>query len=193
MFTAGQQTAFLDKVPSDILVVLDEAYYEYVKNEEYPNSLDMLSKYPNLIILRTFSKAYGLASLRIGYGIASQEIIELLNRIRNPFNVTTSAQEAAIASLNDKDFVAMTAENNLKVKLYIYEQFEKMGLPYISTEGNFIMIDTKKDSKEMFEKLLREGIVVRPGFYFGMDTWLRVTIGTKEQMEMFMKALSRLI
>lgn len=192
-FLEDDQKVFLDKVPSNIIVVFDEAYYEYVENKDYPNSLDMLSKYPNIIILRTFSKAYGLASLRVGYGIACEEIIELLNRVRNPFTVSTLAQEAALAGLNDVGFVKNTVENNLKVKNFLYNEFENMGLSYIPTETNFIMVDIKRQSKDIFESLLKQGIIVRPGFYFGMNTYLRVTIGTKEQMEIFIVTLKQIL
>ena len=189
IYTHQEQKEFLEKIPSNVLVVLDEAYYEYVDDPNYPDSLSMLADFPNCIILRTFSKIYGLASLRVGYGISSSFIIDGLNRIRGPFNVNTPAQKAAYASLMDDDFVKKSYTLNQQVKQNIYQVLDTLGLSYIPTQGNFIMIDIKKPSKIIFEQLLQKGIITRPGFYFGMDTYLRVTLGTPIQMERLINEL----
>jgi histidinol-phosphate aminotransferase len=193
MYTKDQQDEFLQKIPEDVLVVLDEAYYEYVTRKDYPESVDLLNKYTNIIILRTFSKIYGLASARIGYAISNEEIIGALEKVRSPFNVNTYAQVAATASLDDETFKMLSYTTNKQNKEFLYQAFEVMGLPYLPSETNFIMVDVKKNSKEVFQSLLRKGIIVRPGNIFGMDTWLRVTIGTKEECEVFVEALKEVL
>ena len=189
-FTQTSLVDFLNFLPDDVLLVLDEAYYEYAGAADYPQSLELLEKHPNIIILRTFSKAYGLASLRVGYGIASPDIIELLNRVRNPFNVNTLAQVAAVASLKDQDFVVKAVALNNEVKEYVYKEFEKMEVPFVPTQANFIMFDAKRPSNELFEKLLEHGFIIRPAF--GVANWVRVTLGTMDQMEGFIKTLKQI-
>lgn len=186
-FTQSHLEDFLEFLPKDVLVVLDEAYYEYADAQDYPESLKLLEKHSNLIILRTFSKAYGLASLRVGYGIACPDIIELLNRVRNPFNVNTLAQVAAIASLKDQDFVNKAVALNKEVKDYVYDAFEKLEVPFVPTQANFIMFDAKGSADELFEKFQAKGFIIRPAF--GVPGWVRVTLGTMEQMEGFIKTL----
>lgn len=191
-FSRKEQDNFLGKVPRHIIVVLDEAYYEYVTREDYPESINLLPSHPNIIILRTFSKIYGLASLRAGYAIAGEEITGYLNRVRGAFNVNTFAQVAAAASLKDDDFRNKSREMNIKGKEYLYGEFTGMGLRYLPTDGNFIMVDVGMDSKQTFKKLLEKGIIIRPGDIFKMDTWLRVTVGNQEENEEFIKALREL-
>ncbi len=193
IITAKQQLDFISKVPKDVLIVFDEAYNEYIDDDIYPDTIPLLHNYDNIMILRTFSKIYGLASFRIGYGIAKPELIELINRVRGPFNVTTSAQAAALASIEDNHFKKTTVALNAQVKAFTYKKCEELGLDYIPSYGNFLMIDFKKPSLPFFEQLLKKGFIVRPGFYFGMDTYQRVTIGTMEQMERFFRIVSDLI
>ena len=181
---------FLNIVPNDIIVVLDEAYYEYVDTDDYPHSLSLLNKYDNLIILRTFSKAYGLASLRVGYGISSPKIIELLNRVRNPFNVSNLAQVAAIASLEDQDFVQRSFELNQQVKYFMYQKLKELNIPFLPTQANFIMFDAQRPSALLFEELQEYGFIVRPAF--GVPNWIRVTLGTMEEMESFINTLKKI-
>jgi len=188
-----QQEDFMKKVPKHILVVWDEAYNEYIRSDDFPNTLSLMQDYDNIILLRTFSKIYGLASLRIGYGVSSNEIIGYLNRIRNPFNVTTPAQVAALASIDDYEFLEKSYICNEESKKYTYERCEKLGLSYIPTYANCIMIDCKLDSLELFEILQKKGIIVRPGFYFGMPTYQRVSFGTKEQMKIFFDLLEEIL
>lgn len=193
MVTGEDQLAFIKQVPEDVLIVLDEAYYEYVYDTAYPDSLPLLDRYPNIIILRTFSKMYGLASMRIGYGMASEEIIDYLNRIRGPFNVTTPAQVAAVEAIADEAFVKHAYEANREVKEYTYKKCKELGFNYIETHGNFIMIDFNVPSMDLFVELQKRGYIVRPGFYFGMDTWQRVTLGTLEQMKGFFQLVQTLV
>lgn len=183
--TKKEQLSFMKKVPKNILVVWDEAYNEYISDETFPDTLSIMRDYENIILLRTFSKMYGLASLRIGYGLSSKEIIGYMNRLRGPFNVTTQAQAAALASLDSKDFVKASFDQNEASKQYTYKKCEELGLDYIKTYGNFIMIDCKLPSLELFNLLQQQGVIVRPGFYFGMETYQRVTLGTVEQMARF--------
>ncbi len=189
-FTNDSLIDFLNFLPDSVMVVIDEAYQEYVDADDYPKSLELLEKYSNLIILRTFSKAYGLASLRIGYGIASAKIIELLNRVRNPFNVNSLAQVAAIASLEDQDFVNEAVTLNKKVKEYIYTELEKLQIPFAPTQANFIMFDAKGPANLLFEKFQERGYIIRPAF--GIANWVRVTLGTMEEMEGFIKVLKEI-
>lgn len=191
--TKEQQIAFMKKVPRHILVVWDEAYNEYINDRNYPDTLSLMKDYDNIILLNTFSKMYGLASLRIGYGISTKETIDYLNRLRGPFNVTTQAQVAALASLDSVDFVKATFDANEASKLYTYKKCQELGLDFIKTYGNFVMIDCKLPSMELFEKLQSKGLIVRPGFYFGMPTYQRVTLGTINQMERFFELVQEFL
>ena len=193
IITSDEQRSFLEKVPSSILVVLDEAYYEYAKGEDYPESIKLLDEYPNIIILRTFSKAFGLAGLRVGYAISSPQIISSLNKVRAPFNVNTAAQVAALAAINDDEFLDLSVETNHLGKHYLYEAFDDLGLPYIPTHANFVMVNLNLNSQEIFDALLREGIIVRPGVPFMMPGWIRLTIGTPEENNSFIRALKKIL
>lgn len=183
----------LDSIPRDVVVVVDEAYREYVTNEDYLDTVPLLDKYENMIILRTFSKAYGLAGLRLGYGIASEEITQYMNTLIGPFDTNIIVQSAAIAALRDKEFLKKVVEENKRGKLYLYKEFERMGLEYIVTEANFIMVNVNKDDKAVFNDLLKRGIITRPGYLFGMNNWLRVSIGTMSQNEKFIRELENLL
>ncbi len=191
--TNDEQLEFLKKVPENVLVVMDEAYAEYVDAKDYPDTLSHMKTYKNIMLLKTFSKGYGLASMRVGFGIAEPEIINLFEKIRNPFNVPIPAQVAATAAINDQAFVKSTFEKNKAVKEYLYKEFEEMGLYYIPTQTNFIMVDTKLDSSKLFIELMKKGYIIRPGCAFGMDTFLRVSFGTMEQMQGFIKVLKELL
>ena len=192
IITEEEQKEFLSKVPKNILVLLDEAYYEYVTSEEYPKSINMLKEYENICILRTFSKAYGLAGLRIGYGIASKKIIEELEKVRVPFNISEITQKSAYVALEDEEFIKKCNEKNNEVKEYIYENLEKNNIEYIKTQANFIMINVQNDGVKIANKLLEKGIIVRPGFE-DMGNFIRVTIGTKEEMQIVLEELNKII
>ncbi|MGM9922686.1 MAG: histidinol-phosphate transaminase [Bacillus sp. (in: firmicutes)] len=175
--------SFLDSVPKDVLVVLDEAYAEYVVAEDYPDSIKLLKRYPNLLILHTFSKIYGLASFRIGYGIGTRDVIAKLEPIREPFNVNALAQTIAAAALADQEFVGECREKNRKGMQQYYDFCQEAGLFYYPAQGNFILIDVKVDSDEVFQYLMSKGYIIRSGKALGFPTFIRVTIGTEEQNE----------
>ena len=191
IITENEQREFLKKVPKDILVVLDEAYAEFVTDNNYPKSENLLTEYDNICILRTFSKAYGLAGLRVGYGMASEKTIQELDKARVPFNIATIAQKAAIVALEDETFVEYCKEKNKETLEYLYKELEEMKMNYIKSEANFIMIDSRMDGNVAFEKLLKQGFIVRPGFP-NMETYIRVSIGSLEQMKKFIEALKNI-
>ena len=182
---------FLSKIPDNIFVVFDEAYFEYaVDDKDYPNSMYYQKKgYKNVITLRTFSKAFGLAGLRIGYGIADLEVIEMLEKVRLPFNVGNLAQAGAIAAINDIEHMRKSVAINKEGKEYLYEEFDKLGFTYPKTYANFIYVDTGINGKELFEKLLKKGVIVRamPG------SAIRITIGTMEENRFFIEKLKEVL
>jgi histidinol-phosphate aminotransferase len=183
----------LEVLPERCLLVLDEAYYEYVDYPCYTRSIQWVKQGFNVIALRTFSKIYALAGLRIGYGIAPSHIIELLERVRAPFNVNSVAQVGATASLADPDQVERTRELNRRAKEYFYRELTAMGIPYTPTQANFLWIDVMRDCKEVFAELLKRGVIVRTGDIFGCSTHIRVTTGTDEQNERFIKTLKEVL
>jgi len=180
---------FLAGLPSNILVIMDEAYYEYVGDPSYPNSLDFLEKGYNVLILRTFSKIYGLAGLRVGYGLAGEQVITDLNTVREPFNVNSVAQVAARAALNDKEHLEAVLRVNTSGKEYLAGEFTRMGLFHLPTEANFIFVDVGVDSRQLFQKLLHKGVIVRTGDIFGYPQFIRVSISTEDANRRFIKAL----
>jgi histidinol-phosphate aminotransferase len=183
--------AFIEKVPKDVLVISDEAYYEYVTQEDYPDTLPMLSSYPNLIILRTFSKAYGLASLRVGYGVASKEIVKAVDPGREPFNTNSMAQAAAIAALDDPSFIKMCREKNTQ-EMKKYEDFcQKNQLEYFPSQTNFILIDFQRSGSDIFDFLLKNGFITRNGEALGYSTSVRITLGTPEQNDKIISELTK--
>jgi histidinol-phosphate aminotransferase len=175
--------AFLAKVPKDVLIVLDEAYYEYVHAEDYYNALSLVEEYQNLIVLRTFSKIYGLASLRVGYGIANEDIIKVLDPARPPFNVNALAQSAAVEAIQDQAFVDECREANQKGLKQFYQFCEEQQLNYFPSQGNFVLIDFGCDGNEVFQFLMERGYIIRSGVPLGFPTFVRVTVGSKEQNE----------
>ena len=185
--------AVLDALPDRCLLVLDEAYYEYVDDPAYTRGIEWIWQGRNVIALRTFSKIYALAGTRVGYGVAPKAIIDLLERVRAPFNVNSIAQAGALASLSDPDQVTRTRAQNRRAKEYIGAQLDRMGIPYTPTQANFLWIDTQRDCKEVFGKLLRLGVIVRTGDIFGCPTHIRVTTGTDEQNARFIEALQKVI
>jgi len=180
-------------LPSSILVVLDEAYYEFVQAKDYPDTVPMLSKYKNLLITRTFSKIYGLAGLRVGYAIGHPEVINGLNKTREPFNVNLLAQEAAVAALDDQDFVQKSIKSNEKGKRYLYKELKKLSLDFYKTEANFIYMFIPMDCMEAFQKLMDQGVTIRPMRSFGVNNAIRVTVGTMKQNKFFIEKLKGLL
>ena len=178
----------MESVPPHVIVVLDEAYCEFISQEDYPDAMIYLPRYSNLIISRTFSKAYGLAGLRVGYAISSPEIADMLNRARLPFNVNTLAAKAASAALLDVEHVVKTVALNNEGKIQLEAGLNKLKLNYIPSLTNFITVDVN-NGQEVYQKLLRRGVIVRPLNAYDMPRHIRVTIGTAEQNQRFLNAI----
>jgi len=176
------------------LVIFDEAYYEYARTQkDYPETISYLSRYPNLVILRTFSKIYALAGLRVGYGFASPEVVDYIDRIRPPFNVNTPAQVGAVASLEDNAQVKKGVKLVEEQKKLLYRELEKMGVPFIPSATNFILVDVgPRRGQEMFRQMLRKGVIVRAMDEYNFPSHIRVTIGLPEENKLFLKALKEL-
>ncbi|SMG16172.1 histidinol-phosphate transaminase [Paraburkholderia susongensis] len=186
--------AFLDKVPRHVVVVLDEAYTEYLSADKRYDSIAWVRRYPNLLVSRTFSKAFGLAGLRIGFAIAQPELTDLLNRLRQPFNVNTLAQAAAIAALNDRAFLEKSAALNAQGYRRLTEAFDRLGLEYVPSEGNFVLVRVGNDDAagaRVNLALLKQAVIVRPVDNYGLSQWLRITIGLPEENEAFIAALEK--
>jgi histidinol-phosphate aminotransferase len=179
--TSDELLAFLEKVPAHIIVVVDEAYAEYVSRDDYPVAIDWLKRFPNLVITRTFSKIYGLAGLRVGYAISHPELAEILNRVRQPFNVNSLGQVAAIAALADHEFVQRARALNQSGLVELTEKFTAMGLSVVPSIGNFVLVDLGRPAAPIYEALLRAGIIVRPVANYGFPNHLRITVGLPEQ------------
>jgi histidinol-phosphate aminotransferase len=181
---------FLNKVPKGVIVVSDEAYREYVTDEDYQSKThELIKDYPNLVVLRTFSKIYGLASLRVGYTFANREILGEVNRIRSPFIVSTLAQVAALKAIDDKEFLKRAYDVNVEGKDYLYNEFENLGFDYISSETNHILVDIKRNSREVFDKLQEKGVIIRPQ----KGNYIRVSIGTMEENRFFIEKLKEIM
>lgn len=189
--TEKELCGFLDKV-RHIPVVMDEAYYEYAVAKDYPHTVALRKKYPNLVILRTFSKAYGLAGVRIGYGIGDAELVQYLNRLRQPFNTSLIAQAAALAALDDKAHVAKSRKLNAAGLKFLYKELDKRKIPYLASQANFILVKSG-NGRAVFQKLLREGVVVRPMDVYALPDHIRVTIDTERNNRRFLKALDKVL
>lgn len=187
-FDRAALEGFLAAVPARVMAVLDEAYFEYVCESSYPNGTEYLARFPNLVVTRTFSKAYGLAGLRIGYAVSAPAIADLLNRVRQPFNVNSLALAAAEAALGDEEFVARTRESNRDGMQALVRGFERLGLRHIRSAGNFVCVEVG-DAGNIYERLLRRGVIVRPVANYGLPRHLRVTVGTPEENARFLGAL----
>ncbi len=183
---------FLATVPRDVVVVLDEAYNEYLDPALRFDSTRWLHQYPNLIISRTFSKAYGMAGLRVGFGLAQAELTDLMNRVRQPFNVSSVAQVAAVAALDDAEFLQRSYELNRDGLALLQSAFARMGLEFVPSHGNFVLVRVG-DAAAVYEGLLRAGIIVRPVANYALPEWLRVTVGLPEENRAFLAALSRVL
>nr|WP_157282679.1 histidinol-phosphate transaminase [Paenibacillus assamensis] len=190
--TKEELITFMSQVPTHVLVALDEAYCEYVTDASYPNSLELIAKYPNLVALRTFSKIHGLASLRLGYGIGQPEVIRSINQVREPFNTSRFAQAAGIAAIQDQEYVSQCKQWNAEGLRYLQEQCERLELRTMPAHGNFIMIEVPTLGKVMFEQLVSKGIIVRAGFRHYPNA-IRVTVGSREQNEAFIQAIEQIL
>lgn len=193
MFTAPELDRFLDSLPAHTLVVLDEAYCHYVQRADYSHSLDYVRAGRNVLILRTFSKVYGLAGLRAGYGLGAADLVACLDRVRIPFNTSRPAQAAAIAALDDQEHVTRSIQSNAAEMRFMSEELTLLGMKFTPSSTNFLLIDTARDCEQDFLRLLQEGVIVRPMKIYGFPTSLRVTLGTHEDNERFLEAMRRIL
>ena len=194
LLDSDQISSFLKSIPDSVVVVHDEVYAEFAEKQLFPDTGSMIrGGRKNLFLLRSFSKIYGLAGLRIGYGVGDPELIRMLYRVRPPFDVSVIAQSAALAALEDFDFVASTLNVNQSGKKYLYSRFDKLGLRYVPTQTNFILVDVIEEGSVVCEILQRKGIIVRPMDSYGLDSYIRVTVGLPEQNKKFIRHLSELL
>ncbi len=189
----GELQGFIASLPPQVMVVVDEAYFEYVADDDYPDSSQWLAQYPNLIVTRTFSKAYGLAALRVGYGLSHPEVADLLNRVRQPFNVNALALAAATAALSDREHLQRAVRVNRVGMQQLTAAFERLGLDYIPSAGNFVCVDVGRPAAAVDAALLREGVIVRPIAGYGLPQHLRVTVGLEAENERFIAALTKVL
>ncbi|MBK3867546.1 histidinol-phosphate transaminase [Pseudomonas stutzeri] len=192
-FDSAALGAFLSRVPAHVLVVLDEAYIEYAEGQELPDGLAFLSDYPNLLVSRTFSKAYGLAALRVGYAICSPAIADVLNRVRQPFNVNSLALAGACAALDDVEYLVASRKMNDAGMAQLEAGFRQLGLEWIPSRGNFIAVDFARDAAPINQALLQAGVIVRPVAGYGMPTFLRVSIGTEQENARLLDVLKQVL
>lgn len=182
--------SFLKSVPDDVLIVMDEAYHEYSEDSDnYQSSHAYLDDYPNLVVLRTFSKAYGLAGLRVGFGMASQEVISVLERVRQPFNINSLALAGAEAALDDVSHLEKGLKINTGGMHYLYSELDSLGLSYVKSYANFVLFDSAMDGSVLCERLLKKGVIARPMGGYGLKNHIRITVGLPEENERFVEAL----
>lgn len=181
------------KARGDVLLVLDEAYLEFVRAEDYPSGEAALSSHPNVCLLRTMSKVFGLAGLRVGFLLAQPEVIDLINRVRNPFNVNSLAQAAAVAVMNDAEFIEKVKRATWEGLDYFTHELKKLDLDFVPSQGNFVFFDTGRDAVEVFNQLLKKGIIMRPLKNYGFSTQLRLSVGLMQENEAAMKALREVL
>jgi len=184
---------FIDSLPPKVIVVVDEAYTEYVKEDAFPDATQWLSQYPNLIVTRTFSKAYGLAALRVGYALSHPDVAELLNRVRQPFNVNALALAAAHAALDDREHIEKSVAANSAGMKQLTAGFEKLGLDYIPSVGNFVCVNVGRSGAEVDAQLLRKGCITRPIGGYGLPQHLRITVGLHDENQRFLQALESVL
>lgn len=185
---------FFENIPDDVVILLDEAYYEFAAvNEDYPNGIEYLSKRPNTIVLRTFSKVYGIAGLRVGYIITSENIAAEMNKVKLTFDVNRLAQEAARGALKDKEHVNKTVEMNYKSLGLMEAFFEEAGIDYFKSYANFIFADVNMNSGTVFEEMIKRGVIIRPGHLWGWDNWIRVSTGNIDQTQKFINNLREVL
>jgi histidinol-phosphate aminotransferase len=188
-----EMSEFLKQIPDGVIVVVDEAYIEFVSDEGVAQGLDLLSSHPLLVVLRTFSKLYGLAGLRIGYGFAAEELIDYMNRVRQPFNANTLAQAAAIAALDDSDFVSRTLKMVQDGLQYLYQNLNEIGLEFLQTQTNFFLIKVPQKGKEIYDQMLKQGVIVRSMDSYGLPDYIRINVGLPEENERFIRTLKGIL
>lgn len=189
--TADEVAAFMKRIPEHVIVVFDEAYYEFVDAPDYPDTLAYVKSraYPNVVVLRTFSKAYGIAGIRLGYGIAQPELLAPLRASSESFPVNRLAQVAGLAALEDDEFMARTVAVNAAGRAYLYREFDRLGLAYAQSHTNFILVHVGPEAKTVYQELLKRGVIVRPCTGYDLPEHLRVSIGTEAQNARFIAAL----
>lgn len=185
--------AFVEAVPESVIVVIDEAYFEYVRHDDHPDASQWLADFPNLIVTRTFSKAYGLAALRVGYSISHPDIADLLNRVRQPFNVDSLAQVGALAALEDQAYLDEAVALNDAGLRQLRDGLDRLGVAYIPSAGNFLTIDLQRDAAAVDQALLRLGVVTRPIANYGLPNHLRVSVGLASENARFLDALEQVL
>lgn len=194
IMTKNEINYLVENIPRDIVIVFDEAYYDYaVKNPDYPETLNILKERPNTIILRTFSKISGIAALRVGFALTSKEIAGEMNKVKGTFNVNRLAQAAAIAALEDMEHIENTVKLNYESIEIMEKYFEKNNFEYIKSNANFVFVNVSIDSKVVFQKLLEKGIIIRPGYLWNYNTWIRVSTGTVDQTNKFINKLQEVL
>lgn len=189
-FTHSQLEVFLASMPRDTLIVVDEAYREYADAPDFPDTAALMEEFPNLVVTRTFSKAHGLAALRVGYAMASESIIKDLKRAKMPFNVNLLAQKAAVAALRDVDHIEKSIRMNRAGKMVLQAELAALGCRVLPSQGNFLCFEPPKPAAEVCEAMFRQGVIVRPLGHFGMPSWARVTVGTPDQIGHFLEAIT---
>ena len=181
------------KIPSSVLVILDLAYFEYVQEDDYVDTNRLISKFPNLLITKSFSKIQGLASLRIGYGFADKSLIQALNKIRQPFNSNSLAQEAACYAIQDNEHIDKSVKLNAEQRSYLMKELTHMGMDCIPSHGNFISFKGPFNSEKLFIDLMKQGVIVRPVALYDMPEYIRVTVGTEDENKYFLQKLSEVL
>jgi histidinol-phosphate aminotransferase len=192
-FSRAELDAFLARVPPECLVVLDEAYYEYVRWPEYPDGLTYVRKHPNVVVLRTFSKIYGLAGLRLGYGVMAPALIAYLNRTRMPFNISSIAQAAGVAALDDVEHVRTTRETTWRGLDYLTAELRAMGVTVPDSHANFVFADFGRPAQGIYQQLLLRGVITRPVPGYGFPDVLRISVGLRAQNERLLRALEDIL
>lgn len=191
--TKSELDAFMAEVPEDVLVILDEAYCEYVENEYRVDGLDYLRAGRNVVVLRTFSKAYGLAGLRIGYGITTPAVVDSVSKVRGAFNINALAQKAALAALEDTEHLSKVIKANNEARKYFYKELKRLGISYTPTQANFILMDIGRNDQEAFRFFLSKGIIIRTADIYGFVNHIRVSTGSGEENQRFIKALEEFL
>ena len=190
---ADELRNFLDRIPENIAIVVDEAYFEYVDFDHYPDAVQWLNRYPNLIVTRTFSKIYGLAGLRVGYSVSSPELCDLFNRVRQPFNGNSLGLAAARAALGDDAFVERSRQCNQQGLQLMQQWFDRQGIEYIPSAGNFLTVRFGDSSQRIYQSLLERGVIVRPVANYGMPDYLRISVGTEDQLARMFEVLEDIL
>ena len=191
--TKSELDELLESVPKDVIVVIDEAYFEYVEKPDYPDAVELIKQGANVVATRTFSKVYGLAALRCGYGVMKPEMADYMNRVRQPFNTNLLAQIGAAAALDDDQFLAQVKRLNREGLAYLEAEFKKMGIDFIPSVGNFILFKSPVNAAELYQKLLRQGVIVRPVANYRLPEYLRASVGLSAENERFIKSLKELL